>query len=136
LSNPPQPASVRQRLLEGIGLFNRGEFFECHEALEAAWLESAGETKQFLQGLIQVAVAFYHLRQSNFLGAARLLQAGKDKLSRSSSVRAGVDAAALLKQIAELPDRIECGEIPPDWPAPQIRLLASYGNDADSTSNA
>jgi len=46
----------------GIALFNRERFFECHEVLEEAWLKASGEQRTFLQGLIQVAVAFYPYR--------------------------------------------------------------------------
>jgi predicted metal-dependent hydrolase len=106
-----------------VALFNRGEFFECHEVLEELWLESGGAEKQFLQGLIQVAVAFYHLRQGNFVGSRRLLEAGVKKLAAGSAPHPQVDVAALLTQIRELPHRLEKGDIPPDWPAPEIRFV-------------
>ena len=45
------------RLREGIGLFNAGRFFECHEALEALYLETDDANKPFLEGLVQLAAA-------------------------------------------------------------------------------
>jgi len=45
------------RLREGIGLFNDGRFFECHEVLEALYLETDDANKPFLEGLIQLAAA-------------------------------------------------------------------------------
>ena len=30
-------------LLEGIGQFNRGEYYECHETLEEIWMHEQGE---------------------------------------------------------------------------------------------
>ena len=68
--------------------------------LEEAWLkassEGSGEQRTFLQGLIQVAVAFYHLRRENLVGASRLLTAGMKKLSGFAPERDAVDVAALL----------------------------------------
>ena len=78
--NPTPVVSPQQRLREGVGLFNRGEFFECHEVLEAAWLESAGEEKIFLQGLIQVSVSFYHLRRGNFSRLSPLVTRWSEKI--------------------------------------------------------
>jgi uncharacterized protein len=46
------------RLREGIGLFNDGRFFECHEVLEGFYLETDDANKPFLEGLIQLAAAF------------------------------------------------------------------------------
>jgi predicted metal-dependent hydrolase len=46
------------RLREGIGLFNAGRFFECHEVLEGLYQETDAAHKPFLEGLIQLAAAF------------------------------------------------------------------------------
>jgi predicted metal-dependent hydrolase len=106
----------------GIALFNRGEFFECHEALEAAWLESSGDDKTFLQGLIQVAVAFYHLRRSNYAGSGRLLRAGIEKLAASSRYRNRIDLNPCLEHLSSLLPEIEAQRA-----APEIRLLPQAG---------
>jgi len=111
----------RERVREGIALFNRGEFFECHEVLEAAWMEASGGQKTFLQGLIQIAVAFYHLRRSNFIGSSRLLRAGLEKLSQGAAQPEIADLEALLKTLTPLPDEIQAGKISTAWPAPSIR---------------
>src|SRR3990172_9142725 len=46
------------RLGAGIGLFNDGQFFECHEVLEPLSPETKDANKPFLEGLIQLAAAF------------------------------------------------------------------------------
>ena len=50
----------RDQFLKGIELFNQEQFYECHDTLEEIWLEETGEERGFLQGMIQVAVAFHH----------------------------------------------------------------------------
>lgn len=62
-------------------LFNRWCFFEVHEVLEPVWMEEVGDVKRFLQGLIQAAVALYHLGRGNVAGARSLLTEGLAKLS-------------------------------------------------------
>ena len=46
------------RLREGIGLFNAGRFFESHEILEQFYQGAEEANKPFLEGLIELAVAF------------------------------------------------------------------------------
>ena len=67
-------------LRKGVVLFNHHLFFEVHEVLEAQWREESSDVRPFLQGLIQVAVAFYHLGNGNFRGTISLLQDGLVKL--------------------------------------------------------
>ncbi len=46
------------RLREGIGLFNDGQFFQCHDILETLYHEADEAHKPFLEGLVQLAAAF------------------------------------------------------------------------------
>lgn len=62
-------------------LFNYWCFFEVHEVLEPVWMEEVGDVKRFLQGLIQAAVALYHLGRGNLAGARSLLAEGLAKLA-------------------------------------------------------
>ena len=72
--------AIRHALRKGVLLFNHHLFFEVHEVLEARWIKEAGEERRFLQGLIQIAVAFYHLKNHNLRGALSLLQDGAEKI--------------------------------------------------------
>jgi predicted metal-dependent hydrolase len=46
------------RLREGIRLFNQRRFFESHETWEQLYQETDDAHKPFLEGLIELAVAF------------------------------------------------------------------------------
>ena len=112
----------RARFQEGIELFNRGRFFECHEVWEEVWLEFSGNRKKFLQGLIQLTVAFHHLQNGNRVGAGRLLAAAVEKLALDSPERALIDIDALLAAVGPLREQIIAGEsVSVKTPAPQIR---------------
>jgi len=124
---PPLTVTQTQLLRQGIDLFNREMFFECHEALEEAWLQAAAEQKRFLQGLIQAAVCLHHLRRGNLSGAGRLLSAGLEKLSAFVPRHESVEVGSLLASLEPLRAAISAGKLPEDWQSP--RILLSDGRD-------
>ena len=121
----------KKLLQKGIALFNRGRFFDCHEVLEELWLESSGDRKKFLQGLIQLAVALHHLRNGNRVGAERLLAAGVEKLAGCAPERELIDVDALLTALAPLRKQISAGEASGNWTSPQILWKALPGTSAE-----
>jgi uncharacterized protein len=84
--------------LQGIEEFNRGEFYECHEYLEEAWMQEPGRVRFFYQGILQVGVGFYHLQNGNWRGATGLLRNGADRLREFEPVTLGVDVAKLVRE--------------------------------------
>ena len=119
---PPLTTSQKQLLEKGIQLFNAGQFFDCHEVLEEAWVEASGEQKIFLQGLIQAAVSLHHLKRKNLVGARRLLDAGIQKLGNFTPHQESLDVANLLEHLGRLQSQIDSGELADDWQPPQIRF--------------
>jgi predicted metal-dependent hydrolase len=88
-------------LLErGLGQFDARLFFECHDTLEELWSGLRGEARSPVQGLIQLAVGFYHLGNGNRVGAARLLERGLARLASCPDTTLGVDLAALRRSLA------------------------------------
>ncbi|HYB89445.1 MAG TPA: DUF309 domain-containing protein [Candidatus Binataceae bacterium] len=75
---------------EGIGLFNQGRYFECHEVWEEAWKRSHGAEKRFLQGLIQAAVAILHAERGNLKGAASVYAKAREKLDALPASHCGI----------------------------------------------
>src|SRR3989442_787965 len=63
-------------------LFNAGEFWEAHEALETVWRSIiSDDAAPAWQGLIQAAAALLHLQRGNRHGVAVVGGAALDKLS-------------------------------------------------------
>lgn len=63
---------LHPKAVEGIRLFNAGEFFEAHEELETAWRDETGEVRELYRGILQVAVAYLHITRGNYEGAVKV----------------------------------------------------------------
>lgn len=102
-------SDMKEKVAEGIHLFNSQKFFEAHEALEEVWLNARGKERIFLHGLIQVAAAFHHHSRSNPAGFQSLLNKGLSKLDQCGEVMEGIDLAALREQIQPWFDHLSAG---------------------------
>ncbi len=85
------PEKIHPDALIGIQLFNQGEYFDAHEALETAWREEHGPARDLYRGILQVAVAYYHIRHQNYLGARKMLLRCRQWLAPFPAVCLGID---------------------------------------------
>ncbi|MFE4105224.1 DUF309 domain-containing protein [Almyronema epifaneia] len=83
---------------QGVEQFNNGQFYACHDTLEALWMEAEIYIKPFYQGILQIAVAFYHLGNGNWQGAAILLGEGTNRLYPFEPSYRGIDVENLIDQ--------------------------------------
>ncbi len=90
---------VERALEEAAYLFNEGLFFEVHEILETVWLTQEGGIRLLLQGLIQIAVGFYHLENRNLGGALSLLIEGVEKVNAYDPDRSRSGLGQFLAEI-------------------------------------
>jgi|SRR5579872_6677001 len=85
---------------EGLALIRRGDYFAAHEELELAWRAAAADEKDFFQGLVHVAVAWYQAARGNRYGCTRQLAKAERRLGPFAPAHRGVDVASLLAQVA------------------------------------
>lgn len=125
---------LRRILAEGVRLFDAGRFFECHDKLEEGWKavkqekkaeKAADPRRDFLHGLILLAVAFHHWRNANAIGslrkwseADRLLQAYPASFLGVEVGRVRAEAASLFREVARDPDA--------PFPAGRVPLLGPH----------
>ena len=88
--------------IQGINEFNTGEYYACHDTLEALWMDAIDPDKKFYQGVLQIAVACYHLHNRNWRGAVILLGEGIGRLPYYQPVYAGIDVTQLIKDSRNL----------------------------------
>lgn len=107
------------QLLLAIRQFNARQWFECHETLEDLWIGEEGETRNFFQGVLQIAVALHHWRNGNYGGAISLLTGGVSYLSKVRDKCMWVDVAQIiadanrLREALEMLGRDKMGELDP-----------------------
>ncbi len=87
------------QFLKGIEEFNKGSFFEAHDAWEELWVETRGEARLFYQGLIHAASGFYHLENRNHRGACSQLTKALLKLKGYLPAYHDVDTARLVEHL-------------------------------------
>ncbi len=105
--NPRCAEPAPDGLLEGVRLFNAGEFFECHEALEEIWLEERDPIRYLYQGILQIGVGFYHLQNGNWRGATGLLRNGTQRLREFEPETLGIDVARLVRESERCLEELE-----------------------------
>ncbi len=117
----PDPAAV-DLFGAGISLFNRGEYFEAHECLEACWRVEPAAPAAVAQGILQVGVGLHHARRGNQPGALRLVERGLARLRPAGAVARGLDLAGFVAAVERSRERIAAGRPGQCPPGPLPRL--------------
>jgi predicted metal-dependent hydrolase len=98
-SSPALSAEPTSRFLAGLELIRRGEYFAAHEELELAWRAAPQDERDFFQGLVHVAVAWYQAGRGRRIGTERQLAKAIRRLSPYAPAHRGLDLDALLAQL-------------------------------------
>ena len=83
----------------GLAEYEKGDYYEAHEAWEDLWSDYNFPDRKFIQGLIQLSVSFVHLGNGNMVGAKSLLKKCQDKFSDFSDVQRGINLPELKSAI-------------------------------------
>ena len=95
----------------GLELIRSGAYFEAHEELEDEWREAPPDERDFLQGLVHVAVAWLHAGRGNRPGCERQLAKARRRLDPYAPAHRGVDVAAILAQVTAAERRVATGSL-------------------------
>jgi uncharacterized protein len=116
-SRTARPESSFRR---GVDLIRSGEFFAAHEELELEWRAAASDERDFFQGLVHVAVAWYQAGRGNRTGCARQLEKAARRLAPYRPVHRGVDVDSLLDQVARAQACVASGSLELDPQRPSL----------------
>jgi predicted metal-dependent hydrolase len=83
----------------GLDAIRAGRYFAAHEELEAAWRAAEPEERDFFQGLVHVAVAWYQAGRGRPVATGRQLEKAARRLAAFAPEHRGVDVAAVLEQV-------------------------------------
>jgi predicted metal-dependent hydrolase len=95
----------------GLELIRSGRYFEAHEELETAWRAAEPGERDFFQGLVHVAVAWYQAARGNRVGCERQLAKAARRLGAYAPRHRGLDVASLLAQVEAAAGRVEAGNL-------------------------
>ncbi len=98
-------------LSEGLALIRSGDYFDAHEELEDEWREAPAEERDFLQGLVHVAVAWLHAERGNRNGCERQLEKAARRLGPYAPAHRGVDVATVLGDVARARAAVTAGDL-------------------------
>jgi len=98
-------------LEEGLALIRRGEYFAAHEVLEDVWRASEPQERDFYQGLVHVAVAWYQAGRGNRVGCERQLEKAARRLGPFAPEHREVDLAATLGRVEEAQRVVASGSL-------------------------
>ena len=104
--------------LEGIRLFNTGEFWHAHEQWETCWLAATEPEATFYKGIIQAAAALVHWQRGNPRGLRRNWEKSRPKLVALPKQMQGLNLHALIADM----DRFVLADGPPKH-IPQLYMV-------------
>jgi len=85
-------AAEKEALFQkGLMEYEKGDYFEAHEAWEDLWSDYNLPDRKFIQGLIQLSVSFVHLRNGNMNGARSLLKKCSEKFEPYQHLQRGIN---------------------------------------------
>jgi predicted metal-dependent hydrolase len=96
---------------EGLELIRSGQFFDAHEELEDEWRAAPAAERDFLQGLVHVAVAWLHAERGNRNGCERQLLKAERRLDAYRPGHRGVDVDTVLADVAAARRLVESGSL-------------------------
>jgi uncharacterized protein len=105
-------------LERGLELIRTGEYFEAHEELEDEWRVAPTDERDFLQGLVHVAVAWLHAGRGNRPGCERQLEKAARRLARYAPEHRDVDIATILADVAQAREVVAAGSL--DLSVPRV----------------
>ena len=100
----------------GVEEIRAGRYFQAHEELEAAWRAAPQEERDFFQGLVHVAVAWYQAGRGRPVATGRQLEKAARRLAPFAPTHCGVDVAHVLEQVEAARERVAGGSLDLDPP--------------------
>jgi hypothetical protein len=105
-------------LARGLELIRAGRYFDAHEELEDEWRTAPTDERDFLQGLVHVAVAWLHAERGSRPGCGRQLEKAARRLGPYAPVHRGVDVGRVLDDVEAARSLVAGGSL--ELPAPRV----------------
>ena len=83
----------------GLNSFKNKQFYEAHEFWEELWIDYKLSDSKFIQGLIQLSVAYFHITNLNKKGAISLFKKCYVKLKLFAPCHREINVSNILRKI-------------------------------------
>ena len=100
----------------GLEEIRAGRYFEAHEELEEAWRAAPAEERDFFQGLVHVAVAWYQAGRGRPVATGSQLEKAARRLGPFAPMHREVDVADVLAQVEAARALVAAGSLDLDPP--------------------
>ena len=91
---------IKEKLFKnGLESFQKHEFYDAHEYWEDLWSDYRLEDAKFIQGLIQLAVGYFHISNNNKNGALGLFNKCIPKLKPYQPEYRGINIIQVLVSV-------------------------------------
>lgn len=94
--------------IDGINYFNDKNFYDAHEIWEELWNEYKLKDAIFIQGLIQISVAYFHITNSNLRGSRSLFKKSLPKLKKFPSNHRSLNLFEIINYVEESEKKVNC----------------------------
>ncbi len=87
--------------------WNAGDFFMAHEVLEGLWVRRRDDG---LRGLIQLAVALYHIERGNLKGARTMIARARGRFANPANAPGAIDLKMMDEYAQRVGEALENGQ--------------------------
>jgi predicted metal-dependent hydrolase len=100
----------------GLELIRQGRYFEAHEELELVWRAADAGERDFYQGLVHVAVAWFQAGRGRHVATASQLEKAARRLAAFAPTHRGIDVTNVLAQVETAREVVRGGSLELDEP--------------------
>ena len=106
--------TIHPAAIKGMQLFNAGEYWLAHEALEEAWKDESGAVRELYRAILQTGVVYLHITRGKYNSAIKMYERVQKWIQPWPEVCRGIQIGGLRRDlevvIAEVrrlgPDRL------------------------------
>jgi len=98
---------MKELFYAGLGAYHHGNYFDAHEYWEELWSDYHIEDRQFIQGLLQLSVSFFHIQNGNLNGAKGLIDKSIEKFRNYTGFHRNIDVNSLKKQMVIIQEKYQ-----------------------------
>ena len=92
--------------IKGVECFNNKEFYDAHEFWEDLWNDYPLKDALFIQGLIQVSVAYFHITNLNLTGSKSLFKKSLPKLNKFPFYHRNFNVKQFISSVEKSRDQV------------------------------